>query len=374
MKLDFYDVLGIDRNATADEVRRAYRRLAKSHHPDLNRDDPEAETRFKQINEAYEILRDSQRRAAYDRYGHAGVRGVGRGGPGIYPDFGDLGDIFEQFLGFGTRPRGRRRPAAERGADHRTRLRLAFEEAVFGAPRQVEVTRLEGCELCGGTGAAPGTKPVGCQTCQGSGEIRHVQQSAFGAFVNVQACPACGGRGEVMPEVCQTCKGASRVRRQRKLTVDIPAGVEDGTQIRLSGEGDHGRWGGPAGSLYVVLEVESHPVFERQDRDILLQLRLNAADAALGTEVVIPTLEGTATLRIPPGTQTGDSFRLEQLGVPYLRSSGRGDQIVTAVVATPERLTGEQRQLLEQLRETLPQPEVVEHGRGLWDRVRERFA
>lgn len=375
MKRDYYEILGVDRNASAEEIRRAYRRLARSHHPDLHSSDPEAEARFKEINEAHEVLRNPETRAMYDRFGHAGVRTTS-GGDAVYPDFGDFGDLgelFEQFLGFGTRTRTRGRPASERGADRRSRIRLTFEDAVFGAPHEVEVVRLEQCSECKGTGAKPGTKPLRCETCQGKGQVRTVQQSAFGAFVNVQTCPRCRGRGEVMPEVCRACGGDGRVRRERKLEVDIPAGVEDGTQIRLAGEGDAGKLGGPAGNLYVVLEVEDHPVFERQGNDLHLQLRLNAAEAALGTELEVPTIDSTQTIAVPPGAQTGDTIRLEGRGVPYLRRTGRGDEIVTVVVATPERLSPEQRQLYKELGATLPAAEVVERERGLWNRVKERF-
>ncbi len=373
MTRDYYDVLGVPRNASLDEIRAAYRRLARSHHPDLNRDDPDAESGFKDINEAYEVLRDSEKRAMYDRFGHAGVKASTGRGPGVYTDFGDIGDIFEQFFGFGVRTQPRGRPAAERGSHRKSDLRLDFEEAAFGVTRQVEVVRLERCEECDGSGAKPGTKPQRCETCQGTGQVRNAQQSAFGAFVNVQTCPRCGGRGEVMPERCSSCGGEGRVRRERKLEVDIPAGVEDGTQIRLSGEGDAGRWGGPRGNLYVLIQVAPHPVFERVGNDLHMQLRLNPADAALGAKVQVPCLEGSEQLDVPPGAQTGDTIRLEGRGVPRLRLSGRGDQVVTVLVSTPNSLSPEQQQLYEQLRETLPAASVVERERGFWSRVKEHF-
>jgi len=373
MSQSYYDLLGVARDADPDEIRRAYRRLAREHHPDVNADDPGADARFKAINEAYETLRDPQKRAYYDRFGSGGGRG--RGGDDGMPDFGDLGDILSDFFNFGGRGRSRRQPAAERGADLRARLKLTFEEAVFGTTRTIEVARRETCEVCAGTGAKSGTRPVSCAMCQGAGEVRQVQQSVFGSFVNVQTCPRCRGRGEVIGEACDGCGGQGRVQRTRSLDVDIPAGVEEGTQVRLGGEGEHGRWAGPPGDLYIGLAVQPHAVFERAGNDLHVELRLNLADAALGAEVAIPTLGEPVTLRVPPGTQTGDTFDLDNLGVPYLRRPGRGKLVVTAFVAVPEKLTREQRQLFEPLRAMLPGSGVVDrHQRGFWERLRERFS
>ncbi len=249
-----------------------------------------------------------------------------------------------------------------------------FEEAVFGVTRTVAVTRREACGPCQGSGAAPGSRPVSCASCGGTGQIRRVQQSVFGSFVNVQTCPACTGRGEVMAQPCAECGGEGRRARKRSLEVDIPAGVEDGLQIRLTGEGDHGRWAGPAGDLFVQLAVAPHPLLHRDGNDIHVRLRLSMADAALGLAVEVPTLDGPATLQVPAGTQTGDRFRLEKRGVPFLKRSGRGDQIVTVFVATPAKLSREQRQLLEQLRVGLDAPQVMERQQGgFWNKVRERF-
>lgn len=376
MTQDYYDVLGVSRNATNDEVRRAFRQKARELHPDVNHDDPDAESRFKTINEAYEVLRDPAKRSAYDRFGQAGVRGFGgrAAGPGV-SDFGDLGDLFEQFFGFGTGARARPRSRAVDGADVRVRLKLTFEEAVFGTTRRVEVIRHETCEACTGSGAAPGTSPTRCGTCNGTGEVRQAQQTVFGQFVNVQPCRACGGEGEVVRSPCPDCDGNGRVRRERQLDVDIPAGVEDGLQIRLAGEGHHGRHGGSPGNLYVALRVTDHPSFTRDGTDLHLQLGLNPADAALGAEVEVPTLDGEpSSLRIPAGTQTGDTFRLPELGVPHLRRSGRGELVVTVFVMTPEKLSREQKDLLEQLRSTLPEATVMEPNKGTWwKRLRERL-
>jgi molecular chaperone DnaJ len=380
MAQDYYDLLGIRRDASADDVRRAYRLLAKQHHPDVNHDDPEADRRFQAINEAYEVLRDPEKRSVYDRFGAAGVRGVGTapGGGATYPDFGDLGgigDLFEQFLGFGARSRSRQGARAEQGTDVRTRVKLTFEEAVFGTTRPVEVVRREACEACRGSGAAPDTRTEACTSCQGTGQVRQVHQTVLGSFVNIQTCPVCRGEGQVITHPCAACDGAGQVRRTRTLDVDIPPGVDAGLQVRLAGEGDHGRHGGAPGDLLIALAVAPHPHFVRDGDDLHLQLQLNLADAALGAEVAVPTLPGTTTLRIPAGTQTGDTFRLDGLGVPRLRRGGRGDQVVTVTVQTPRRLNREQRDLLERLRVTLPGAEVVEHGKGgLWDRVREHFS
>lgn len=374
MPTDFYEILGVPRSASADEIRRAYRRLAKAHHPDVNNGDPEADGRFKSINEAYEVLRDPQKRAAYDRFGHAGVRG-GRAAAGSpFGDFGDIGDIFDQFFGFGGRARTGPRSRAERGGDLRTKVRLDFAEAAFGATRSLEVVRREVCETCTGSGAAPGSAPETCAACQGTGEVRRVTQSFFGSLVNVHACSECRGTGQVVRTPCPDCGGAGRTQRSRTLEVDVPAGVADGMQIRLSGEGDHGRYGGPPGDLFVDLDVAAHEHFTRDGDDVHVEVRLNPADAALGSEIDVPTLEGVTQLRVPAGTQTGDTFHLPGLGIPRLRRSGRGDEVVTVFVATPPRLNREQRELFEQLRRTLPDPEVVAQSKsGFWDRVRERF-
>ena len=372
---DYYQVLGVGRNASQDDIRRAYRQKARENHPDHNPGDREAEERIKAVNEAYEVLRDPKKRSAYDRFGQAGVKAASGAGAAGYADFGDLGDIFESFFGFGTgRSRGPKGQRAVNGDDRRTKLNLDFEEAVFGATKQVPVQRQELCDVCDGSGAAPGTESVRCSTCSGTGEIRRVQQSVFGAFVNVQTCHECKGRGELPGQPCPQCGGKRRIRRRRNLEVDIPAGVEGGTQIRLSGEGDHGLLGGRPGDLYVVLDVADHAIFQRDGNDLHVEMWLNPADAALGTEIIVPTLEGESTLTVPPATQSGDTLRLEGLGVPYLKRRGRGDEVVTLRVETPEKLTREQRDLMEQLRDTLPEARVARRGEGFWDRVKQKFS
>jgi molecular chaperone DnaJ len=361
-KRDYYEVLGVGRDASADELRRAYRNLAKQVHPDIN-SEPGAEERFKEINEAYAVLSDDQRRGAYDRYGHAGVTD-------IPVDFGfGLGDIFEEF--FGVNMGGRRsRRAPRRGADLRHDLSLEFDEAVFGVEREIEFTRPETCSACHGSGAEPGTTPVRCSTCNGSGEVRQVHQTFLGSMVNVSTCPACGGRGETISTPCKTCGGRGLERRQVKKTLAIPAGVDDGTQIRLPGEGEPGVNGGPHGHLYVVVHVKPHRFFRRRNDDILLDLGINVAQASLGAQVEVPTADGPELLTIPPGTQSGKVIRLKGKGVPRLQRNGRGDQLVVVSVEIPRSLSAEQRELFEKLAETLG-TEPALHERSFLDRIKD---
>ncbi len=360
-KRDYYEVLEVDRSATQDEIRRAYRRLAKKYHPDVNKD-PNAEERFKEINEAYAVLSDEEKRAAYDRYGHAGLKGVP-----IDLDFG-LDDLFEEFFGFGFRRRRRRSP--RRGADLRMDLRLSFEEAVFGVEKEIEFTRIERCSVCKGSGAEPGTTPVRCSTCGGTGEVRQMRQTFLGSMVNVATCPACRGEGETIANPCRNCQGRGMERVRVQRTVPIPAGVDEGTQIRLAGEGEPGQYGGPRGDLYLRIHVRPHRYFRRRGDDILLDLEINVAQAALGARVKVPTVNGEAELDIPPGTQPGRVLRLKGKGVPRLRGEGRGDQLIIVSVAIPRRLTVEQRQLFERLAESLG-TEVRPQERGFLDRLKD---
>jgi molecular chaperone DnaJ len=370
-KRDYYEVLGVGRTASEAELKKAYRRLARQYHPDVNKSS-DAEARFKEINEAYEVLHDPEKRAAYDRFGHAGVSP--NAGFGDYRGFGfgGLGDIFEEFFGFGTRP-GATRQGPARGADLRTQVSLTFREAVFGAEKQVEVTRLEQCPECRGSGAEPGSQPRRCPDCGGRGEVRRVQQTLFGSFVNVTTCPRCGGRGEVVDTPCRRCRGERRVPMTRRLAVEIPAGVDDGTQIRLAGEGEAGLRGGPAGNLYVSLRVEPHRYFRRQENDVLLDLNISFVQAALGDKIQVQTLEGEETLAIPAGTQTATSFRLRGRGVPFLRRSGRGDQIVTVHIRTPKNLTAQQKKLLRDLGESLGYEVTPQESKSFFAKVKDAF-
>ena len=368
---DYYDVLGVGRSASADELKRAYRRLAMEYHPDRNRGADAAE-RFKEINRAYEVLSDGEKRAAYDRFGHAGVDATG--GPAGFDGFAfeGFGDIFDAFFG-GARG-GRRRRGPARGADLRARVRLTFEEAAFGAEKQLEYERREHCGECGGSGAAPGSAPETCAECNGAGEIRRAQQSVFGQFVNVSACPRCNGEGRVVSSPCAACRGRGAVRRRRQISVAIPAGADDGLQIRLTGEGEAGDRGGQPGNLYVQLTVEPHELFERIEDHLLYDLPLNVAQAALGARISIPTLEGETEFEVPAGTQSGDEFVVRGQGVPVLNANRRGDLIVRAAVVVPETLTDEQRGLLEQLAATLGAPSLPRRRKSFLERLRDAVA
>jgi molecular chaperone DnaJ len=350
---DYYEILGVPRTASQDELKQGFRRLARQYHPDVN-NAPDAEERFKELNEAYAVLSDDDKRAAYDRFGHAGVRGAG-GMPDFTVDFSDFADIFGDFFGFGGfgRTSRRSRNVPRRGVDLKHRLDLTFEEAVFGTEKEIEITRDEVCETCNGSGAEPGTSPVRCSTCGGRGEVRQARQTLLGSMVQVTTCPACNGQGEVIESPCQTCSGRGLERRTRKKVVNIPAGVDNGNQIRLAGEGQPGINNGPNGNLYLNVRVKSHKYFRRRENDILLDLDINIAQATLGTEVEVPTVDGEGMLKIPAGTQPGKVLRIRGKGVPRLRGNGRGDQLVVINIDIPKRLTSEQRTLFEELAESL---------------------
>jgi molecular chaperone DnaJ len=347
-KRDYYEILGVTRSASDDELKKAYRRLAKQYHPDANKEQG-AEARFIEVNEAYEILSDSQKRATYDRFGHAGLNN-GMGGASSY-DFGgfsSINDIFETFFA-GTGASTQRRSGTQRGADLRYDLTITFEEAVFGCQKEIELPRWEACSACRGSGAQPGTSTSRCSACQGSGEIRRVQQSIFGQFVNVSMCERCRGEGRVITTPCEKCRGQGRVRNNRHVVVNIPAGVDDGINVRVTGEGEVSARGGTPGNLYVILTVKPHQFFKRQGNDILYELPISFTQATLGDEVEVPTVDSKTTiLKIPAGTQSNRSFRLKGMGVPVVHSSARGDQHVIVKVVTPTSLTAEQKRLLEE--------------------------
>jgi molecular chaperone DnaJ len=375
-KRDYYDVLGVSRTATKEELKKQYRSLARQYHPDVN-SEPDAGERFKEISEAYEVLSDDDKRAAYDRFGHAGV---GNGGfSGFDQGYGGFADIFEEFFGSfggatGTR---RRRRGPRRGADLRYDLSITFEEAVFGTERDIEYHRAETCPVCSGSGAEPGSRPIACTTCNGSGEVRRVQQSILGQFVNVTTCPTCNGTGELIPNVCRECNGRKQVDRTVTKKVKVPPGVDNDTQIRLSGEGAGGLDGGPPGNLFVVLNVTPHDFFQRRGDDIVLDLQINVAQAALGDEISVPTVDGDTTLNVPTGTQSGRVFRLRGMGIPKLDRSGRGanvgrgDQLVIINVATPKNLTAEQRELFQQLSRTLGKEVIPQKDKGILGQLKD---
>lgn len=349
-KRDYYEVLGVSRTASDQEIKSAYRKLALQHHPDRNPDNPEAAgEKFKEVTEAYTVLADADKRANYDRFGHAGVNGFGASGfdPSIFQDFTDFSDILSSLFGMGDvfGGGGRRRSWSQRGADLRDDLTLEFEEAVFGAEKRVQVRRHEPCELCGGSGVTPGKSPVTCRTCGGRGQVRYQQ----GFFAIARTCSTCQGRGTVVTDPCTKCKGEGRQLRERTIEVKVPAGVEDGTRIRFSGQGEAGVHGGTPGDLYVVLHVKEHAFFEREGNDLHCTVPISFSQAALGTEIEIPTLEGPHTLRIPEATQSGTAFRVRNRGVPVLNGRGKGDLYVTVKLQTPSKLNKRQRELLEEL-------------------------
>ena len=364
---DYYEVLGVGRDASDSDLKGAFRRLARQYHPDVN-DSPDAEERFKEINEAYAVLSDTERRAAYDRYGHAGVRGAG-GTPDFTVDFSDFADIFGEFFGFG-RAAGQSRNVPRRGADLQYRMDLTFEEAVFGIDKEIEITRDEVCSRCNGNRAEPGTSPVQCTTCNGRGEVRQARQTILGSMVQVTTCPSCGGSGTTIESPCTNCSGRGLERQTLKKVVTVPAGVDNGNQIRLAGEGQPGTNGGPNGNLYIIINVKSHRYFRRRERDILLDLEVNVAQATLGADVPVPTIDGEATLKIPSGTQPGKVLRMRGKGVPHLRGNGRGDQLVMVNVNVPKSLTSEQRQIFEDLAASLGS-EVRPQERGFLDWLKE---
>jgi len=380
MARDYYEVLGVERNASKDNIKKAFRKLARQYHPDVS-EEADAEARFKEINEAYEVLSDDEKRARYDRFGHAGVQGAaGAGGAYGTAGFGGFEDIFEDFFSsFVGRASGTRR-GPRPGNDLRADVTISFEESVFGIEKEIEYHRLEICEVCHGSGAREGSQPTTCPECSGSGEVRQVQQTFVGSVVRVATCPRCGGKGSIVTDPCTNCDGSGRLRKKTALSVKIPPGVHDGLRIQVRGEGDVGELGAPAGDLYVMVHVDEHEFFKRRDNDIILDVTLNVAQAALGDVVRVPTVDGEVDLTVPPGTQTGKVFRLRGKGIPRLRSdgsnSGRGDQLVYVQVAVPTNLTTEQRELFEQLAQTLGsevQPQQ-NNGRGFFDRMMDFLA
>jgi molecular chaperone DnaJ len=379
-KRDYYEVLGVSRTCNDGELKSAYRKLAMKHHPDRNPGDKAAEEAFKEAAEAYAVLADPQKRSLYDRFGHQGVSsaaGAGAGfDPSVFSDFGDFADILGSMFGFGDMFGGRRRGGPQRGADLRYDLEISFEEAAHGTETVIQIPRQEACESCQGSGAAPGTSPTVCGMCRGQGQVRRQQ----GFFTIATTCPQCRGAGRMVTKPCTTCQGSGRVSQERKITVKIPAGIATGQQLRLQNEGEAGAGGGPAGHLYVVVHVQDHDFFKRDGVNLFCEVPVNFTTLALGGEIVVPTLDGTDSIKIPEGTQTGTTLRLRNKGLPDVNGRGRGDLFATVQVHTPKKLSREQRKLLEQLADILPkekfEPRV--HGdeqdeRNLFDRVKGIF-
>ena len=373
-KRDYYEVLGLSRGAGEAEIKKAFRSLARQYHPDVNKDDPKAADKFKEINEAYQVLSDAEKKARYDQYGHAGVDpaaapGGGGGGGPDFGGFGDLGDIFEAFFGGGMG--GRRRQGPQRGNDLRYDMKISFEEAAFGVKREIDVPRVEACPTCSGTGAKPGTRPQTCQQCGGTGQEQVVQNTAFGRFASVTTCRLCGGQGRIIVDPCRDCRGAGRVRKPHKVTVSIEAGTEDGMKYRMPNFGEAGARGGEPGDLYIFVHVQPHKLFERENDDVWVEVPISFTQAALGAEVDVPTLQGTESIKVPPGTQPGHVFHLKGKGIPHFRGYGRGDEHVRVKVQIPDKLNPRERELLKEFAEL--RGEKVTEERGFFEKMREKL-
>ena len=379
---DYYQLLGVARSADTEEIKKTYRQLALKYHPDRNQGSKEAEARFKEVTEAYEVLRDSEKRALYDRYGEQGLKGGASGGTSF--DFSDAIEVFMRDFGgfagfedlFGMRGARSQRAASRKGQTVRIRLSLTLREVATGVTRTVRVALLDNCDACKGSGAESGSAPTVCPGCGGSGEERHVQRSVFGQFVSVQPCRTCGGEGRVIERLCQKCSGDGRLRAEEDIEVDVPAGVTSENFLTLRGRGSVGSRGGARGDLVVLLEIQDDPRFVRDGSDLVHELPITFAQAALGAQVDVPTIEGTARLTVPIGIQSGELLRLRGLGLPELNGTVRGDQLVRVVVWTPDELTVEQEEALRRLREVeSPPPEKVRRGshKGFWSRVKEAF-
>lgn len=370
-KRDYYEVLGVSKGASKDEIKKAYRKLSKKYHPDINKE-PDAAEKFKEITEAYEVLSDDQKRANYDQFGHADPnQGFGGFGGADFGGFGGFEDIFNTFFGGGSR---RRDPNAPRqGADLQYTMTISFEEAAFGKETDIEIPREETCETCHGSGAKPGTKPETCRHCNGTGQISVEQNTPFGRIVNRRTCQYCNGTGKEIKQKCSTCGGHGKVKKRRKIHVKIPAGIDDGQQLRMAGQGEAGINGGPAGDLYVVFHVRRHEFFERDEDDIYCEMPITFVQAALGAEIEVPTLHGKVKLKIPAGTQTGTKFRLKGKGVPNVRGYGIGDQHIEVRVITPTKLSEKQKQLLREFGEASGSAPMGDHEESFFSKVKRAF-
>lgn len=371
---DYYEILGVEKDATSDDIKKAYRRLAKKYHPDLNPNDSEAEQKFKEASAAYEILSDSEKRSRYDRFGHAGVdpqAGGGTGFGGFSDIFDDIFDIFGGGFSSGFSQSSRRR-GPRRGSDLRYNLNIDFKDAVFGIDREIQIRRTENCSTCNGSGAKVGTSKETCSNCNGSGEVRYAQRTPLGQFVRVGTCDVCNGSGEIIKEKCDTCKGSGREVKEKKIKVKIPAGVDNGSVISIRGEGEAGTDGGPSGDLYIYINVNEDPIFAREGNHIFLNIPITFTQAALGATIEIPTLEGIENYKIPEGTQTGTQFKMRGKGVPYLRSKGRGDLYFTVEVMVPTKLTDRQKELLLEFSNESG-PDNKEQKKGFFEKVKDAF-
>ena len=376
-KRDYYEVLGVDKSVSDDDLKKAYRKAAKKYHPDLNPGDKEAEKSFKEVNEAYEVLSDKEKRARYDQFGHAGVDpnfGAGGGyGGGFTGDFGDLGDICSSFFGGGFGGGRRANPnAPRRGNDTAATVNLSFEEAAKGCKKTVKVTKIDNCKECGGSGAEKGTSAKTCPVCHGTGQVASTQRTPFGVMQTQQVCNNCHGSGKIIDKPCHTCAGKGRIRHTVEQSVDIPAGIDDGQVINLRGGGDAGVNGGPAGDLRINVNVRPHPIFERRGYDVYCEIPITFAQAALGDEIVVPTLDGKVKFTIHEGTQPGDVFKLKGKGIPHLNGRGRGDQYVRMTIEVPKNLNAKQKELIKQLDGTTSEKNYVKR-KNFFDKLKDLF-
>ncbi len=379
-KRDYYEVLGVDKNASEQELKKAYRKLAMKYHPDKNQGDKGAEEKFKEINEAYEVLSTPEKKANYDKFGHAGVNGNGGfggfeggfSGSG-FGGFEDIfGDVFGDIFGGAFGGRSKRKNGPEKGGDIKYNINISFEEAAFGVEEEIKINRNEDCETCDGSGAKPGTSKKTCPTCNGSGEIRQAQRTPFGTMMNVRTCHVCNGEGSVVEAPCSACNGSGKTKKTKQINLKIPAGVDDGSVIKLSREGEPGLRGGPRGDLYVVVSVMPHKLFKREGYDVYCEMPITFVQATLGDEVEVPTLDGKVRYKIAEGTQSGTVFRLKDKGIPHLRSNGRGDQYVKVIVEVPKKLSEKQKNILKEFAKEGGE-EVHEQRKNFFDKMKDLF-
>lgn len=375
MAKDYYSVLGLDKNANEDDIKKAFRKLALQYHPDKNPGDKASEEKFKEINEAYQVLSDPGKKAQYDQFGTADFNGQGGFGGfdfGGFQDLGGFGDIFETIFGGLGGFSNSRSNGPQRGADLQYTLNLTFEEAAFGVTKEIEISRNEECKKCGGTGAKPGTKPITCDKCNGTGQIKISKRTGFGNFINVTACDKCGGKGTIIKESCPECHGSGRVRRKRKITIKVPAGVDTGNTMPLRNEGEPGTRGGEHGDLYVNINILPHKIFKRDGFDVLLEIPITFPQAALGAEIDVPTIDGIIKYSVPEGTQGGTIFRIKGKGIPRIRGYGRGDEIIKIIVEVPKQLNNKQKEILQQFAEVCGE-DVNEQKKTFFNKVKDAF-
>lgn len=373
-KRDYYEVMGVPKNASDDEIKKAYRKLAKQYHPDLNPGDKTAEARFKEVNEAYEVLSDKEKRGRYDQFGHAGVDpnfGAGAGGSPFGADI-DLGDIFSSFFGGGFGGRKANPNAPRRGTDTEATVTITFEEAAKGCKKDISYGKVDTCTACGGSGAQAGTSPKTCSACGGSGQVRINQRTPFGVVQTARTCDKCGGSGKVIENPCRECSGSGRIRTSKKIEVTIPAGIADDQILNVSGQGNAGANGGPAGDLHVYINVRPHPIFERRGNDVWCELPLTFTQAALGAEVVVPTLDGKVSYTVHEGTQPGDIFKLKGKGIPHINGRGRGDQFVQVTIEIPKNLTQKQKEILQEFDQNAGEKNYQKR-KGFFDKLKDMF-